>query len=126
MTINPVRHDLLARSDNRLGRCRHTTRDVDVAVLRWLFLDIDPVRPPDISSTEAELAAALARRDAILGGEPAWPIRHSGAVRATGPGSWSACPTIPTIRPTAPSLPRPSGRSPASTATRWCRLTRQP
>jgi hypothetical protein len=70
VTINPVRTDLLARSDNRLARARHTTRDADIACLRWLYLDIDPVRPPDISSTETELAAALARRDAILADHP--------------------------------------------------------
>src|SRR3954471_6144568 len=43
VTINPVRADLLARSDNRLTRARHTTRDADIACLRWLYLDIDPV-----------------------------------------------------------------------------------
>ncbi len=66
VTINPVRRDLLARCDHRLARARHTTRDDNIACLRWLFLDIDPVRPPDTSSTDAELAAAVARRDAIL------------------------------------------------------------
>lgn len=70
VTINPVRPDLLARNDGRLGRVRHTTRDDDVACLRWLFLDIDPVRPPEISSTDDELARALDRREAILAGHP--------------------------------------------------------
>ena len=34
VTINPVRADLLARSDNRLARARHTTRDADIACLQ--------------------------------------------------------------------------------------------
>ncbi len=86
VTINPVRQDLLARCDNRLVRSRHTTRDVDVAVLRWLYLDIDPVRPPDISSTDAELEAAIARRDAILGGEP--DLAGSALWGRSGNGAW--------------------------------------
>ena len=86
VTINPVCHDLLARCDHRLGRSRHTTRDVDVVVLRWLFLDIDPVRPPDISSTGAELAAAIARRDDILNGEP--DLAGSSLWGCSGTGAW--------------------------------------
>ena len=86
VTINPVHEDLLARSDNRLSRSRHTTRDVDVPLLRWLFLDIDPVRPPDISSTEAELRAAIARRDAILSGEP--DLASSALWGCSGNGAW--------------------------------------
>ena len=70
VTFNPVRSDLVARADNRLTRARHTTRDVDILCLRWLYLDIDAVRPAEISSTEAELAAAIQRRDAILGDHP--------------------------------------------------------
>jgi hypothetical protein len=66
VTINPVNVDLLARSDHRQSRVRHTSRDQDILCLRWLYLDIDPVRPPDISSTDAELAKAVARREAIL------------------------------------------------------------
>ena len=40
-----MRPDLLARSDNRLTRARHTTRDADILCLRWLYLDIDPAAP---------------------------------------------------------------------------------
>lgn len=70
LTINPVRSDLLARSDNRLSRSRHATRDDDILCLRWLYLDIDPIRPADISSTDVELLTAIKRRDAILGDHP--------------------------------------------------------
>lgn len=86
VTINPVRDDLLARSDNRLARVRHTTRDADIACLRWLYLDIDPVRPPDISSTDAELAAALTRRDAILADCP--ELAASALWGSSGNGAW--------------------------------------
>lgn len=86
VTINPVRADLLARSDNRLSRVRHTTRDEDVAVLRWLYLDIDPARPPDVSSTDAELCAAVARRDAILGDQP--ELAASAMWGKSGNGAW--------------------------------------
>jgi hypothetical protein len=87
VTFNPVRLDLLARSDNRLSRARHTTRDADVLCLRWLYLDIDPVRPAEISSTEAELAAAIQRRDAILGDHP--ELVASGVWGSSGNGAWA-------------------------------------
>ena len=86
VTINPVRSDLLARADNRLTRARHTTRDADILCLRWLYLDIDPLRPAEISSTEAELALAIARRDAILGDHP--EIAASSAWGCSGNGTW--------------------------------------
>jgi hypothetical protein len=57
-----------------------------VAVLRWLFLDIDPVRPRDISSTDVELGAAISRRDAILRCEPA--LASSALWGCSGNGAW--------------------------------------
>ena len=86
VTFNPVRSDLLARADNRLARARHTTRDADVLCLRWLYLDIDPLRPAEISSTDTELAAAIQRRDAILGDHP--EIAASSAWGSSGNGAW--------------------------------------
>jgi hypothetical protein len=86
VAINPVRTDLLARSDNRLCRVRHTSRDADIVCLRWLYLDIDPKRPPEISSTDLELAAALERRDAILTGHP--ELAASAAWGCSGNGGW--------------------------------------
>jgi hypothetical protein len=86
VTINPVKRDLLARSDNVLTRARHTTRDEDVVCLRWFYLDIDPLRPPDISSTEAELASALQRRDAILNQNP--KLAASAVWGCSGNGAW--------------------------------------
>lgn len=69
-TFNPVDPDLLARSCNKLNKVKHATRDEDILSLEWLFIDVDPVRKADISSTNAELALALGRRDAILAGVP--------------------------------------------------------
>jgi hypothetical protein len=86
VAINPVRNDLLARSDNHLSRVRHTSRDSDIVCVRWLYLDIDPERPPEISSTETELAAALKRRDAILNDHP--ELKDSAAWGSSGNGAW--------------------------------------
>jgi hypothetical protein len=86
VTINPVHPDLRARSDSRLAHVRHTTRDVDILCLRWLFLDIDPVRPPEISSTDPELTAAVARRDAILNGQP--ELAAAALWGCSGNGCW--------------------------------------
>jgi len=86
VSINPVRGDLLARSDHRLARMRHTTRDADIVCLRWLYLDIDPVRPPEISSTDSELATAVSRRDAILGDHP--ELAASALWGRSGNGGW--------------------------------------
>lgn len=67
VTLNPVRNDLLARSYNELNRAKHTTSDDDIVCLRWLYIDIDPVRPADISSTDDELKLAVERREKIIG-----------------------------------------------------------
>src|SRR5262249_48770697 len=61
-TLNPCLPALLARSANRLKeRVKSTTSDNDIVQRCWFPLDFDPVRPADISSTEAEHAAALER-----------------------------------------------------------------
>jgi hypothetical protein len=75
-TLNPVLPDLLARANNRVvDRSEHATADQEVARRRWLFIDIDPVRPAGISSTEAERRVAQALVEdlaAFLTGE-GWP-----------------------------------------------------
>jgi len=63
-TLNPVKPDLLARAANRikkLGKQDRTTADADMTARRWFPLDLDPVRPSGISSTDAEHAAAIAK-----------------------------------------------------------------
>jgi len=69
-TLNPVIEDLLARSANRLkaagSKKAKTTSDKDIKCIRWLPVDLDPVRPDsDISSTKEELQAANELRNQI-------------------------------------------------------------
>lgn len=59
-TLNPVNPELLARGVNKLVEfAKHTSGDNDVVTRRWLPIDFDPVRPPGISSTDAEHDAAI-------------------------------------------------------------------
>ena len=57
--LNPFMPELLARSDNKLIKADKTTKDTDVTVRCWLPIDLDPVRPAGISSTNAEHEAAI-------------------------------------------------------------------
>ncbi len=63
VTLNTVNPALLARRANRikmrLSRKDATTADTDILRRRWLPVDIDPVRPSGVSSTDTEHAAAL-------------------------------------------------------------------
>ena len=60
LTLNPTNPALLARSVNRIKpKAENTTSDADILVRRFLFIDIDSVRPAGISATEQELAAAI-------------------------------------------------------------------
>src|SRR6266481_1915337 len=55
VTLNPIDPSLLARSVNRVTQwAKDTTGDKHVLRRRWLPLDIDPVRPSGISSTDSE------------------------------------------------------------------------
>ena len=71
--LNPV---LLARANNILkGGLRNTTTDADILEQRWLYVDVDPLRPAGISSTDVEHQSALDRatniRKFLAGG--GWP-----------------------------------------------------
>jgi hypothetical protein len=69
VTLNDVNPALLARRANRiklrLSRKDATTADADILRRRWLPVDIDPVRPSGVSSTDAEHDAALAAAERI-------------------------------------------------------------
>jgi hypothetical protein len=69
VTLNSVNPALLARRANRikmrLSRKDATTADADITRRRWLPVDIDPVRPSGVSSTDAEHDAALAAAERI-------------------------------------------------------------
>ncbi len=75
-TANPATPALLARAANRLEPyARSTTSDSDILARRWLLIDLDPVRPAGISSTEEEHQAALTLAEEVreyLRGE-SWP-----------------------------------------------------
>lgn len=77
-TLNPVIPDLLARAANRLKAAdakSPTTSDDNILCVRWLPIDLDPLRPSGISSTDQELESArkLARKiDAWLKKEFSW------------------------------------------------------
>jgi len=56
---------LLGRAFNRIRQTDQTTSDRDVRFYRWLPLDLDPVRPAGISSSDSELADALKLSDVV-------------------------------------------------------------
>jgi P4 family phage/plasmid primase-like protien len=76
MTINATDPALLARANNRIvAPAQSTTADGEVARRSWLLLDIDPVHPSGISSTDNELAEAETLLQAATGHLAAlgWP-----------------------------------------------------
>jgi hypothetical protein len=76
--LNRINPSLLGRAYNRLKeRAESTTADNNILVRRWLPVDLDPVRPAGISSSDAEHAAAIARAQTIaddMAAEWEWPI----------------------------------------------------
>lgn len=67
-TLNPAVPDLLARAANRLKSATAKspqTSDKDILCIRWLPIDLDPVRPSGISSTDEELQLAVKLRNKI-------------------------------------------------------------
>jgi hypothetical protein len=64
VTLNPVNPALLARASNRVrtaGKNDSLTSDADITKRRWLPIDLDPVRPSGISSTDQEHSLAVER-----------------------------------------------------------------
>ena len=70
VTLNTVNPALLARRANRikmhLSRGDATTGDTDIIRRRWLPIDIDPVRPSGVSSTDTEHEIAIAKANEIV------------------------------------------------------------
>lgn len=79
VTLNEVNPALLARRANRiktrLSKKDSTTADADIIRRRWFPIDIDPVRPSGVSSSEDEHASALWLADLVKGflSELGWP-----------------------------------------------------
>jgi P4 family phage/plasmid primase-like protien len=69
ITLNVVNPALLSRRANRikmrLSKKESTTSDADILRRHWLPVDIDPVRPSGVSSTDAEHDLALVKSEEI-------------------------------------------------------------
>jgi hypothetical protein len=69
VTLNEVNPALLSRRANRikmrLGKKDSTTSDADILRRRWLPIDIDPLRPSGVSSTDEEHGLALAKSEEV-------------------------------------------------------------
>jgi hypothetical protein len=87
VTLNEVNPALLSRRANRikarLSRKDATTADADILRRRWFPVDIDPVRPSGVSSTDEEQESSVtkARLIARYLTEHGWPsgiLAHSG------------------------------------------------
>lgn len=59
VTLNPCQEALLARANERLKAQVDRTADHNITGIRNLLIDIDPIRPTGISSTDQEHEAAL-------------------------------------------------------------------
>jgi len=59
ITLNPTNKALLSRANERLVAGVGRTKDTEISHIRNLLIDIDPIRPEGISSTDAEHEAAL-------------------------------------------------------------------
>jgi hypothetical protein len=66
-TIQVIDPRLIGRAFNRLSVPNNLTSDQDVIAYRWLPIDLDPVRPAGISSSDVELRTAIQLRDQIAG-----------------------------------------------------------
>lgn len=53
------------RQHDRFLRTKQATSDTDVVSYQWLFIDLDPVRPAGISSTDQELEYAKQLKDKV-------------------------------------------------------------
>jgi hypothetical protein len=69
ITLNEVNPALFSRRANRikmrLGKKDSSTGDTDIVRRRWLPIDIDPLRPSGVSSTDEEHTLALNKADEI-------------------------------------------------------------
>jgi hypothetical protein len=66
VTANPVDSALLARNENKFEYgCHTTSTDSEITRRRWFLVDLDPIRPAGISSTDQELNSAVALADSI-------------------------------------------------------------
>lgn len=69
-TLNPVRLDLIPATASTGSKV------ADILCRRWLLVDVDPKRPPDVNASEAEHQAAAHTANRILGAlvSDGWPV----------------------------------------------------
>lgn len=75
-TLNPVDRALLGRANNHVKEyAQSTTNDRDIVCRCWLLIDIDPVRPSGVSSSDEEKQAAKLKAKAVRAwlAERGWP-----------------------------------------------------
>ena len=65
-TLQVIDPRLIARAFNRLKPSNLTTSDHNVFKYRWIPIDIDPVRPAGISSSDKELQLAMTMREKVF------------------------------------------------------------
>lgn len=66
VVLNEINPALLGRAYNRLKEyAEHTTADAQIIRRRWLPVDLDPVRPSGVSSSDQEHDLAIERARAI-------------------------------------------------------------
>jgi len=64
-TLQVIDPRLIGRSCNKLKPTSLTTSDNNVLFYRWIPIDIDPIRPSGVSSSDSELTSAMEIRDII-------------------------------------------------------------
>ena len=64
-TLHVIDPRLIGRAFNRMKPADVTTSDQNVIAYRWLPVDIDPVRPSGINSSDSELKAAIELRNQV-------------------------------------------------------------
>ncbi len=64
-TLQVIDSRVLGRAFNRLKQSQLTTADNNVLAYRWLPIDVDPVRPSGVSSSDTELKESLTLRDKV-------------------------------------------------------------
>jgi len=71
-TLQVIDPRLLARAFNKMKSGIPATSDNNVIAYRWLPIDLDPVRPSGIASSDAELQESLNLRDTVSD----WIVEH--------------------------------------------------
>ena len=69
VTLNPINPALLARAANRLIGIQKkgvAVGDGDILLRRWMLIDIDPIRPKGISSSDMEMRRTYQTTTAIV------------------------------------------------------------